>query len=397
MYRTKYLIVVLGLALLLVSSPAQAGITGMPFDGDANGDILISRADGSLTWLERSGSSLTAVFTGANQGAGNVQEIAIGDIDGDGNGDILAARGDGFATWTERNANSLAGVANTNVSPANSVAVGDLDGDANGDMIYGRNDGNLTWVERNSNSLSGIASFNVGSVNAVAIGDLDGDSNGDVIVARGDGLITWAERNGNSLSAVFTGFNVTPAVTIEIGDLDGDADGDIVVGRADGFITYVERSGNNLTSGVAAPSFNLGSIADLALGDADGDGLDEIIVAQSVNGGSVFILNQNGSGISSIAGAFTGVGPIDSITSLDVGDLDGNGQLDIIIGRTDGIVLWLEAAADGTSISSVASFNVGSSIVDLRVASATVIPEPTSLVLLVGGLLGLLATARQRT
>ncbi len=397
MYRTKYFVVVLGLTFLFVLPPVQAGIFDAPFDGDADGDILITRADGSLTWLERSGSSLTAVFTGASQGAGTVQELAIGDIDGDGNGDILTARNTGLTTWTERNANALGGVTSTNVSPANSVAVGDLDGDANGDMIYGRNDGNLTWVERNSNSLSGIASFNVGSVNAVAIGDLDGDSNGDVVAARGDGLITWAERSGNALSGVFTGFNVSPAVTIEIGDLDGDADGDIVVGRADGVVTYVERSGNNLTSGVAAPSFNLGSIADLALGDADGDGLDEIIVAQSVNGGSVFILNQNGSGISSIAGAFTGVGPIDSITSLDVGDLDGNGQLDIIIGRTDGIVLWLEAAADGTSISSVASFNVGSSIVDLRVASATVIPEPTSLVLLVGGLLGLLATARQRT
>ncbi len=388
MRKGKGILMTMALPVLACSIGAPAYAVDVPFDNDPlSGSILISRADGQLGWLKQTGgTNLTGVFFGNNQGAGTVQEIGIGDIDGDGNGDILTARNTGFTTWTERNANALGGVASTNVTSANSIAVGDLDGDGNGDMIIGRDDGFLTWLEDSgAGGLAGIASFNVGSTVAVAIGDLDGDGNGDVVSAQAGGLLVWAERNGNNLSGVFTGFNVSPAVTLAIGDLDGDGNGDIVVGRQDGFVTYVERAGNNLTAGVAVPSFNLGSIADLALGDVDGDGLDEIIVAQSALGGSVFVLDQNGSSISLISNAFQAVGGGASITSLDVGDLDGDGLLDIIVGRSDGFVTWMEVSNNGATIGGVASFNVGSSVVDVRIAS--IVPEPASLALLgLGGL-----------
>jgi FG-GAP-like repeat/PEP-CTERM motif len=378
----------MALPVLACSIGTPAYSLDVPFDNDPlSGSILLSRADGQLGWLKQNaGVSLNAVFIGNNQGAGTVQELDIGDIDGDGNGDILTARNTGFTTWTERNANNLGGVASTNVTSANGIAVGNLDGDGNGDMILGRDDGFLTWLEYNGGGgLSGIASFNVGSTVAVAIGDLDGDANGDVVSAQAGGLLVWAERNGNNLSGVFTGFNVSPAVTLEIGNLDNDGNGDIVVGRQDGFITYVERAGSNLTSGVTVPSFNLGSVADLALGDVNGDGEDEIIVAQSVPGGSVFVLDQNGSSINLISNPFQAVGANDSITSLDVGDLDGDGLLDIVVGRTDGFVTWMEVSNGGATISGVTSFNAGSSIVDLRIAS--IVPEPASLALLgLGGL-----------
>jgi len=379
--------------LLAWSFAGTAHAVDVSFDGDpASGSILVSLADGRLGWMKQSGgTTINGVFFGNNQGAGTVQEIDIGDIDGDGNGDILTARDvgpgvSGEVTWTERLANNLSGQpVSFNVSPASSIAVGDLDGDGDGDAILGRNDGFITWVERIGGNVTANHTFNVGGVVAVAIGDLDGDANGDVVSAQPGGQLLWAERSGNNLSGNFVGFNVSPAVTLEIGNLDNDGDGDIVIGRQDGFISWAERSGNSITSGggLANPSFNVGSVADLALADVNGDGEQEIIGAQSALGGGVFILDHNGASISLISNLFTAVGPGASITALDVGDIDADGMLDIVVGRSDGFVTWMEVSNNGLTISGVTSFNVGSAVTDLRIAS---VPEPASLALMAMGL-----------
>jgi hypothetical protein len=387
MKRGKGILMAMAIPALAWSFGTPAHAIDVPFDADPlSGSILISRADGLLGWVKQvGGTTLTGVAAQNNQGPGTVREIDIGDIDQDGFGGILTARS-AEVTWTERNsATTIAGQCCAfNVSPANSIAVGDLDGDSEGDAILGRDDGWITWVEHTPGNLTANHSQNVGSVTAVAIGDLDGDAFGDVISSQAGGLLIWTETTAISTLSGVGSFNVGPVKTLEIGDLDGDGDGDIVVGRVDGTIFYGERSGNALTSGVAAPSFNLGSIADLALGDATGDGLDEIIVAQSTPGGSVFILDQNGLGISSIAGAFQAAPAGVSIVALDVGYLDGDALLDIVVGRDDGNIVWMEANATGTGISGIHTFNAGFGN-DLRIAS--IVPEPASLMLLgLGGL-----------
>lgn len=382
--------------IIVATTGVSCQFAAASFDGDTDGDILISRADGLLTWIEHSGGGLTGVFTGNNQGAGTIQEIDIADIDGDGNGDIVAARNNGFVNWIKRNGNSLSGAASFNVSPNHSIATGDFDGDANGDMAVIRDDGQVNWLEHSGGNLTSNYQTNVGGSNplAMAVGDLDGDENGDIVVNQPAGLLVWQERNGNAISGVFTGFNVSPAVALEIGNLDNDANGDIVVGRADGRVTLVERSGDSLTSQDSNNNYNVGSIADLALADVNGDGEDEVILAQSANGGSVMILDNPGAGFTRISNMHQAVGNDHSITALDVGDLDGDEFLDIVIGRSDGWMHWMEVSNNGTTIGGVQNYNIGSAIVDLRIASA--IPEPASIALLLAsGLVGLLGIRRR--
>ncbi|MEZ6191086.1 MAG: PEP-CTERM sorting domain-containing protein [Phycisphaerales bacterium] len=387
-------------AYMWVAVSALSGSVGhasaVSVDGDTNfGSIISITADGLLHWEKGSNSVstgdpiITGVWSGNNQGAGTVQEIGLADIDFDGNGDILTARNvgpdfSGEVTWTERiDATSFGGQPVAfNVSPANSIAMGDLDGDGNGDMILGRNDGYITWVERINNNVTVGGSppapalpnvtFNVGGVRSVDNGDRDGDGDGDVVVARTDGLVSWIERAGDALSANFTGTNTSPANTIRIGNLDNDSDGDIVVGRDDGWISWVERSGDNLTG---INSFNAGGVNDLAVGDAGNGGGGDVFIARP--DGTVLWVRPTRLIRTSVAIAtsplLAGLGA--SITAIDIGDLNGNGMLDIVVGINDndfgGSLAWLEV--QGTSLVVLDPFfNLGSPVVDLKIGDRAV-------------------------
>ena len=71
---------------------------------------------------------------------------------------------------------------------------------------------------------------------------------------------------------------------------------------------------------------------------------------------------------------YTAVGNDHSITALDVGDLDGDEFLDVVVGRSDGWIHWMEIVNGGLNITGVQNYNMGDAITDLRIASA--IPEP---------------------
>jgi VCBS repeat protein/PEP-CTERM motif-containing protein len=362
-------------------------------DGDTQfGSIISITADGLFHWEKGSNSVatgnpiITGIWGGNNQGPGTVQEIGLGDIDFDGNGDILTARNvfdtTGPVTWTERNSAITFGgqPVSFNIGPATSIAMGDMDGDGDGDMVLGREDGKIIWVERVGNNVttpSGswqASPVGGGGIRSVDLGDLDGDGNGDIVVARPDGLITWAERAVNNITGVFTGANTTPANTIRIGNMDNDADGDIIVGRDDGFISWVERNGNNLTG---INTFNAGGVIDLALGDADGDENGDIFIARP-NGSVLWVeasaLNQNFGAIATLD--LIPILPFGAtLTAIDVGDLNGNGNLDIVVGVDEnglsGRLLWLEV--QGTSIVTLdPNFNLGSPVVDLKIGDVAI-------------------------
>ncbi|HEB52850.1 MAG TPA: VCBS repeat-containing protein [bacterium] len=164
---------------------------------------------------------------------------------------------------------------------------GDFDGDGDEDLVVVRSDANETniWLNDGSGSFSQAGTMTAGAgALAVAVGDLDGDGVLDVAVSRpiapevvvgyGDGAGGYAGQDQFSLPGGGTAFNLA------IGDANHDGVTDLVVCDTS-FSRLVLFTGQAETLG-GAPICELqvpGTPGAVAFGDLSGDGVDDLVVS----------------------------------------------------------------------------------------------------------------------
>ena len=375
-------------------------------DLDCNGrpDLFLGQLDGSVDRYEQVGSdpagaplflllakrfegiSIVAQMTPSARHGANT--LAFEDVDGDGDQDLLW--GDFFepGLLLIENGGSCAapGFRGTPrpFPPADPIAssgynapsFGDLDGDGDRDLLVGVIGGayvpnrtsveNLWYLERTGPGAYSLRtrrllrSVDVGSESLPSLADLDGDGDLDLVVANKiepSDLTTsrawWFENTGGRKAPAFRlrgalplapTFHVAPA----FGDLDGDGRLDAITGSWRDHLAF--HRGGGMANGT--PAFTLvdtafarisrGSNTVPALGDLDGDGDLDLVVGEA--SGTLNWFRNDGSGT---APAF---GPAaEDWLGIDVGrratpalaDLDGDGDLDLLVGEEGGAVaLW---------------------------------------------------------
>ncbi len=297
--------------------------------------------------------------------------LDAGDVDGDGLHDLLAAAEfgnyglyagtvDGFA------AAPFGTVGNDDTAwdvdtVGHAAALGDVDGDGHADLALGGTLGSVAFYAGSAQGY-GDAVSRVDGYGVALIGDVDGDGLDDVAVE------SWGRESG-SVSAypvaldglgdptfTWVGEAAEWPVPAAVGDVNGDGYADLGTGgaaprdaAADGVGTARVFAG--AAAGIVADPLwsasgdrvGCGYGQSITSGDVDQDGFSDLAVSEyytTADGGAVFVYRGGPEGPTAEAAWTMSAGQGLGMVDVSLGDLDGDGWLDLASGDKTGVLLW---------------------------------------------------------
>jgi hypothetical protein len=278
------------------SFPAVGAVFAADLDGDQDLDIVASSGSrtGRVTcYLNSGGSPATWTAQDVETSWGETWEISAADVDDDGNVDIIGTslsrdavvwwRNDGQTpvTWTRQTVDSA-------FDGAHSARAHDMDGDGHTDIVgcgtlvdevaWWRNGGDSppTWTKH-------VIDSGFGGGRSVRIADIDNDGDPDVAAAGfGGGVQWWSNDGGDPLvwNPQVVDATLQMAHQLQIADLNGDGRLDLVAADYGGnSISWWENGGGGAPIAWTRwrPVYSLNRPLAVDVGDVDGDGALEIV------------------------------------------------------------------------------------------------------------------------
>jgi len=381
-----------------------ASVNAADLDGDGDLDVLATAHDnGRVTWWENvAGNGTIWLEHNIDASFDSAASAFTADIDGDGDLDVAAAgysvfNGNKISWWENKTIHRNAAWQHpaiditADLNNANSVILGDLDKDGDLDIVVGFDDltgeGEVKAYQNNGDGTytqQDICS-DLSNVYAVAIADLDKDGDLDII-AGFDSSVTGGEvktfqNDGTPFDGIWTSQDISPDINtvrcIAVGDLDKDGLLDVVAGFEELAVNNIKAFKNDGTPFIDVwipqdvNSSNVVFSRTISLGDLDKDGdLDMIIAGNDPDGGSpdtrIDAYANDGTPFNSVwTSQSIFVSTETNSSKVILGDLDKDGDLDIVAGFGNGITgSELKALEnDGTPfVGSWTSSDIGSTL-----------------------------------
>lgn len=329
-----------------------SGFQQQPVDVDRDGDVdLLQGASAlptSIRWLENTagnGSAWAARTLGGLLDDA-INSLSAGDVDGDGDPDVVYAMGFSYAhrvRWFENTSGTGASwilrTLSTALGGPRSALPVDLDGDGDLDVTAAANNAGFTWfrnetIHGNACFVGRVISTATAGAQSIVPSDVDGDGDPDAVSTAflGD-TVAWHENVGGAAAnwtarTISTAFDQAARVAAGDVDRDGDVDVAAVQGNfAGGALTWFDNtSGNGSAWTPRTVSTVFGRATHLEMIDLSGDGDLDLLGAGYYTPGLRWFENAAGNGSAWTPGT---IPTIENHTGVATGDLDGDGDPDV--------------------------------------------------------------------
>ena len=262
-----------------------------------------------------------------------------------------------------------------------SIAVADVNGDGRPDLVTANNSSSGTagvLLGQAGGGFAPINSYPAGGSNTygIAVADVNGDGRLDIVTVNRQSntagvLLAQAGGGFAPVSSYSTGTSSSP-LGIAVADVNGDGRPDlltasigsnavgVLLGQAGGGFAPV----SNYSTGANSNPYSI------AVGDINGDGRLDLVTANSSNSTAGVLLGLAGGSFAAVSSYSTGIfsGPV----SIAVADVNGDRRLDIVTANPGSATAAVLLAQAGGGFALVNSYTTGASSFPQGIAVADV-------------------------
>jgi serine/threonine protein kinase len=340
-------------------------IVAADVDGDGDLDVLLGSWDIPNRVLLNAGDGTFPTSRKLPGGSASTNSIVAADVDGDGDLDVLVGNlgspsvvllnvGDGtFPTSIELPGGS---------SYSWSIAAADVDGDGDLDVLLGSGENqSRVLLQVGHGSFPTSIELPSWGTYGIAAADVDGDGDLDVLLGSWDNPSVVLLNAGDGTFPTSTQLHGGSSYTSSIAaaDVDGDGDLDVLLGNYDSPSRVLLNAGDGTFPTImqlpGGSAYGTDKTWSIAAADVNGDGYLDVLLGNH-NSPSRVLLNAGDGTFPTSTELPGGLHELDYTSSLHAdytnsiaaADVDGDGDLDVLLGNYDTPSRVLLNAGDGT-------------------------------------------------